>query len=83
MGSRCSVDLAADSGEWARLLSRDERPHMTQSWVRGEAKEAVAGWLPASSSTRGGDPVAMCQLLDKSLGSLRWASRLQPRAALP
>jgi hypothetical protein len=89
MASRCSVDLVADPGEWDGLLSRVERPHMTQSWAYGAAKEVAAGWRTRRDLfdaggwrarrvvfTRGGEPVAICQLLDKSFAGLRLASRL-------
>ena len=68
MGSRCSVDLAADSGEWARLLSRDERPHMTQSWSR-RGQGGRGGLATVSSCTwrrPGGHASAARQVVGQS-----------------
>ena len=85
----CSMTPVTDAAEWAALFSRVDHPHMTQSWAYGEAKQAAAGWRTRRVAfdaggwqtrrlvfERGGVPVAICQLLDKSLAGIRWASRL-------
>jgi len=88
MASGCRVRLVTDVAEWDALFSRVDHPHMVQNWAYGEAKQAVVGWRTRRVSDAGGwrarrlvieaegEPVAICQLLDKSLAGLRWASRL-------
>ena len=77
MTNGCSVSLVADAAEWDALFSRVEHPHMTQSWAYGEAKQQAGGWRTRRLVfERGGEPVAICQLFDKSLAGLRCASRL-------
>jgi hypothetical protein len=50
---------------------------MVQSWAYGEAKQAAGGWRARRFVfEREGEPVAICQLLDKSLAGIRWATRL-------
>jgi len=77
-----------DAAEWAALLSRVEHPHMVQSWAYGEAKQAagdeqtqrrvdLGGWRTRRLVIeRDGEPVAICQLLDKSIAGIRCASRI-------
>ena len=61
----------------AALFSRLDEPHLVQSWAYGEAKQAAEGWHARRLVfERDGEPVAVCQLLDKSVAGLRWASRL-------
>jgi hypothetical protein len=83
--SSCSFIRVSDPVTWDSLLSRVEHPHMTQSWAYGDAKEATRGAPTGRRGDVGGwrvrrllierddEPVAICQLLDKSL---RCASRL-------
>lgn len=89
MANRCSVSLVTDAAEWDALFSRVEHPHMVQSWAYGEARQASGGWRTRQRISdaggwrtrrlvfeREGEPVAICELLDKSLTGIRWASRL-------
>jgi hypothetical protein len=90
MGSRCTVTRVTDAAQWEALFSRVEHPHMVQTWAYGEARQAAGGgwdtrryvldaggWRPRRLVfERGDEPVAICQLFDKSLAGLRWASRL-------
>jgi len=78
-----------DERAWRLLLSRVDQPHLAQTWAYGEAKQAVGvwrtsrrladmgGWRPRRCvMERGGHPVAILQLTDKSLAGMRWASRI-------
>jgi hypothetical protein len=84
-----TLRTVADAAEWHALFSRVEMPHMVQTWAYGEAKRVASGWrtrrviLDAGGwrprrlvISRRDDPVAICQLLDKSPGRLTLASRL-------
>ena len=85
---RCDIASVTDAAEWAAYLSRVEHPHMVQSWAYGEAKCAVGaeetgrrfdvgGWQAKRIViARGGEPVAVCQLLEKCVARLSCASRL-------
>jgi hypothetical protein len=83
------MSRVTDAAEWNALFSKVEHPHMVQSWAYGEAKQAASGWRTRRSGfdaggwrtrrlvfKRGDEPVAICQLLDKSLAGVRCASRL-------
>jgi hypothetical protein len=84
----CSVSVVTEAAEWEALFSRVEQPHMTQSWAYGEARQTLCmadtgrridagGWhVRRLVFERGGEPVAICQLFDKTLGSVWCASRL-------
>jgi hypothetical protein len=84
----CSMTPVTDAAEWAALFSRVERPHMVQSWAYGEAKQYagdrqtgrrvdVGGWrIRRLVIEREGEPVAICQLLDKRIAGVRCASRI-------
>ena len=89
MADSCDVDLVTDAAEWDALFAQVEHPHMVQSWAYGEAKQAAVGWSTRRVAAdaggwrarrvvfrREGEPVAICQLLDKSLLGIRCASRL-------
>lgn len=77
MADRCIVREPTDFGEWHALFARVEQPHMVQSWAYGEAKEAAGGWRARRFVfEHEGEPVAMCQLLDKQLAGIRLAARL-------
>ena len=85
----CTFRRVNDRAEWERLFSRVDQPHLVQSWAYGEAKEATQGWQTTRRLVdaggwrprrlvfeRDGQPVAICQLLDKSLAGISWSSRL-------
>ena len=89
MSHTCSMSLVTDPAEWEALFSRVEDQHLVQSWAYGEAKQAAVGWRQRRVVfdtggwrarrlvfERHGEPVAVCQLLDKSVAGVRWASRL-------
>lgn len=88
MARGCSVSLVTDAAQWEALFLRVEHPYMLQSWAYGEAKQAVrgadtgrridaGGWrVRRLVFERDGEPVAICQLFDKSLGGIRCVSRL-------
>jgi hypothetical protein len=78
-----------DEAQWEALFSRVEQPHMVQSWAYGEAKRNAGrsqarrsvvdagGWRPRRFVVeRDGEPMAIGQLLEKSVAGLRLASRL-------
>ena len=89
MANRYDMSPVTDRAEWAELLSRVLRPHMMQAWPYGEAKQAAVGWRTRRVAwdaggwrarrfvfERDGGPVAICQLLDKRLAGVRFATRL-------
>jgi hypothetical protein len=62
--------------EWSELFAEVEHPHLVQSWPYGEAKKST-GWSPRRLVIeRGGEPVALCQVLDERLLGIRFASRI-------
>jgi len=84
-----SVGVVADPAEWDALFSSVEHPHMTQAWAYGEARQAagghgqrrvifdVGGWRARRLVfEREGEPVAICQLLDKPLAGISCGSRV-------
>jgi hypothetical protein len=85
----CAMTTVTDASQWEALFSRVDRSHMVQSWAYGEAKRAAGrsrarrsildagGWRPRRFVVeRDGAPVAIGQLLEKSVAGLRVASRL-------
>lgn len=89
MADRCTFSPVTEAAEWETLFSRVEHPHLVQSWAYGQAKETAEGWRTGRRLVdtggwrtrrlvfeRQGRPVAICQLLDKSLAGIRWSSRL-------
>ena len=90
MAHRCSVSLVTDAAEWDSLFSRVEHPHMTQAWAYGEARRAsgahwkvqrrvldTGGWRTRRFVfEREGELVAICQLFEKSLAGVPYATRL-------
>jgi hypothetical protein len=89
MAESCEIRVVKDRAEWDELFDRVEHPHLVQTWAYGEAKlEAgdhsarrslidVGGWNPRRVVfTRDGEPVALCQFLDKCIASLAGASRI-------
>jgi hypothetical protein len=86
--TRCDITGVDDAAEWAGYLTRVEQPHMVQAWAYGEAKRAVGaektgrrfdagGWQARRLLIeRGGDPVAVCQMLEKCVVGFSCASRL-------
>jgi len=89
VAQHCNVRLASNHAEWNALFSRVEEPHMVQSWAYGEAKQAAVHWRNRRVAVdlggwrarrlvfeRCGEPVAICQLLDKSVAGIRCASRV-------
>jgi len=77
MADRCGIRQVSEAAEWEALFSRVDHPHLVQSWAYGEAKQASGGWLARRRVFEiEGEPVAICQILDKSLAGIRWASRL-------
>jgi hypothetical protein len=85
---RHAVRTDTDAAEWAALLARVKTPHMVQSWAYGEAKQAAGaqgtrrrvdagGWRTRRLVFEtDGEPLAICQVLDKSIGGIRVASRV-------
>lgn len=84
-----SVAAATDRAAWEELFARVEHPFMVQSWVYGEAKQVAVGWKSRRVTSdaggwrarrlvfaREGEPVAIAQVLDKSIAGLSPASRL-------
>jgi hypothetical protein len=66
-----------DLSEWNVLFGRVARPHFSQSAVYGEAKRATEHWsVRRLVFERSGEPLAICQVLDKRVFGLRIASRI-------
>lgn len=89
MADTCTVDPVTDAAEWGELFSRVEHPHIVQSWGYGQAKEDAGGWQARRVVfdlggwrarrlvfRRDGEPVAICQALDKSAAGVRCATRV-------
>ena len=89
MDHEYSVQTVTDEAEWNAWFSAVGTPHMVQTWAYGEAKARAAdwrnrrvasdagGWRPRRLVIRRrGQPVAICQLLDKRLAGVTLASRL-------
>lgn len=74
-----TVRPARGADEWSALYAAVERPHMMQSWAYGEAKRAAGGRSRASHGLtvsrlifeRAGEPVAICQVLEKRVAGFR------------
>ena len=88
MAPRIRVRVVREPESWGALLARVREPHITQAWAYGEAKQAAVGYSTQRNAVdaggwrarrlvfeRAGAPVAMCQLLDKSLLGVRPAAR--------
>jgi hypothetical protein len=66
-----------DARAWRALFSRVEQPHLTQTWAYGDAKQASGGWRAQRFVfVRSDEPVAICQVLDRTVAGVRLASRL-------
>jgi hypothetical protein len=78
-----------DVKEWDELFARVEHPHLVQTWAYGEAKRRAGGgqasktvldaggWRPRRAAfTIGGQDVAICQFMDKSIAGIACASRI-------
>ncbi len=89
MRSGYHIHGATDATTWHALLSLAADPHITQSWAWGEAKQAsvdrrtrrvlsdIGGWrVRRVIVSRDGEPVAICQLLDKVLAGVSAAWRV-------
>ncbi len=88
MVSTCVIRPITDPAQWEALFGRVEQPHIPQAWAYGQAVQETVdfrtrrlldagGWRARRVVfERDGVPVAICQLLDKSLAGLRWASLL-------
>ena len=89
MTKRCEMLAIDDPAEWDELFARVEHPHLVQTWAYGEAKRRAGsgqahrsaidagGWRPRRAAfTLDGEPVAICQLMDKSLAGVACASRI-------
>ena len=86
MGNKHGIELVTDQAEWDKLFSQVEQPHISQAWAYGQAVQETVdfatrrlldagGWRARRVVfIRGGAPVAICQLLDKSLAGLRFVS---------
>jgi hypothetical protein len=86
--TQCDITSVDDATEWAGYLTQVEHPHMVQSWAYGEAKQAVGadktGWRFDAGGwqarrlliERGGEPVAICQMLEKCVVGFSCASRV-------
>jgi hypothetical protein len=89
MAQGCRLRPVTDVTEWDPLFFRVEHPQMNQAWAYGEARQAAgAGWRKERRLLdlggwqarrlvfeREGDPVAICQLFEKSLG-VAYATRI-------
>lgn len=77
MADHCELCRVTSATRWGALFSQVGDPHLVQSWAYGEAKQAVDGWRPRRFVfEREGRPVAICQVLDKSVAGLAVATRL-------
>lgn len=90
MTDQCSVSRIEDRSVWEQLFLRVGRPDMMQSWAYGEARRLAGarnkalrravdtgGWQPRRLLFAcDGTPVAICQVLDKTVAGLRVATRL-------
>jgi hypothetical protein len=66
-----------DIFEWEECFNAVPRPHLMQSYAYGEAKKSAQHWhIRRCVFERFGTPVAICQVLEKRLGGLRVASRI-------
>jgi len=90
MANRCSVSRVCDPAAWEHLFRRVGQPDMMQSWMYGEARLLAGaqskvqrrvidagGWHPRRLVfERDGTPVAIGQVLDKTVAGVRVATRL-------
>lgn len=89
MAECCDIRVVDEQAEWDGLFAQVHHPHLVQTWAYGEAKLAAGdhnarrslidagGWHPRRVVfTRDGEPVAICQFLDKTIASFAGASRL-------
>jgi Acetyltransferase (GNAT) domain len=77
LADRCDLALVTSAAQWAALFAQVDAPHLVQSWAYGEAKQAAGAWRARRFVfERDGEPVAICQVLDKSVAGIRWATRL-------
>ena len=85
MGNKCGIEPVTDAAQWEALFSRVPQPHLPQAWAFGEAVHStvgrrpqrpqrlldVGGWRPRRIVfRRDGEPVAVCQILEKSLAGV-------------
>lgn len=86
---RCGLTAITRREEWESLFSAVEHPQLVQTWAYGEAVQRAVhyrsrrrvsdagGWKARRYVVeREGQPVAILQLLDKSLAGARFLSRL-------
>lgn len=65
-----------DEAEWGSLFAKVARKYMTQTWAFGESKRPV-GWSPRRLAiTGGGEVLAICQVLQKSVAGITVVSRI-------
>ena len=77
MADRCDFALVTSGAQWAALFAQVDAPRLVQSWAYGEAKQAAGAWRARRFVfERDGEPVAICQVLDKSVAGIRLATRL-------
>lgn len=70
------IDEIVSETEYQALFGQVDFRHMTQAWAFGEAKRAT-NWRPRRLAIRrGGEPVAICQVLDRKVACLRVFARI-------
>jgi lipid II:glycine glycyltransferase (peptidoglycan interpeptide bridge formation enzyme) len=66
-----------DPREWETLYLAVAKPNLMQSFAYGEAKRASGGWRPVRLVfEQAGEPVAICQVLERRCIGYRWLSRI-------
>lgn len=66
-----SIDFNVTYDEWVKYFSATYFSNLLQSWGYGETKVMLDGWKAHRAVIKkDGTPVAICQLLEKSVGSL-------------
>lgn len=72
-----TIRNAKNSGEWDDLFGKVEKPHLTQAYPYGEAKKITEAWhVNRLVFEKSGDPIAICQVLEKRTLGLRAVSRV-------
>jgi hypothetical protein len=68
---------ARDAREWETFFGRIAHPHLMQTHAYGEAKQRAQRWHVARYVfERVDEPVAICQVLEKRVGGLRFGARV-------
>jgi hypothetical protein len=76
MSLRIDWDIL-DRERWEALFAQAGRSTLVQSWAYGEAKRAAEGWRPHRAVVSwAGQPVALAQILEKRMGGVIRAGRL-------